>query len=113
MTLYWQTLEDIEVDYIVQLHLISEDGQIISSASGRPINGGSPTRSWKTGDLIEDSHILKVEPGLPPGSYLIDIALIDSATNQRQNIVADDGHWIDNHLLLAPIKVEGESKDEG
>ena len=107
VTLYWQALERIEVDYIVQVQLVSEDGQIVSSADGRPINGDSPTYTWNTGDLIEDSHVLTIEPGTAAGSYLVNIALIDAAVNQPQNIVGDDGHWIDNRLLLAPIKVEG------
>jgi hypothetical protein len=105
VTLYWQALDDIETDYTVQVHLLSEDGQIVSSTIGRPINGDSPTNTWNDGDLIEDAHKLFVKPGTSTGSYLIDIALLETASNRPQNIVADDGHWINNHLILAPIRI--------
>ncbi|GMQ78136.1 MAG: hypothetical protein BMS9Abin02_0634 [Anaerolineae bacterium] len=106
VTLYWQSLDNIETDYIVQVDLLSGDGQIVSSTNSRPKNGDSPTNTWKKGDLIEDIHILTIEPGTPAGSYLVDISLIDAETNRAQNIVADDGHWIDNNLILAPIRID-------
>jgi hypothetical protein len=31
--------------------------------------------------------------------------LVDSMTKEPQNIVAEDGHWIDNHLLLARVQI--------
>jgi hypothetical protein len=108
VTLYWQALDDIETDYIVQVHLLSEDGNIVSSTKSRPINGDSPTNTWRDSDLIADTHKLFVKPGTSTGSYLIDIALLDAVSNRPQNIVADDGHWIDNHLILAPIRIESE-----
>jgi hypothetical protein len=106
VTLYWQALDDIKTDYIVQVHLLSEDGKIVSSTKSRPINGDSPTNTWHDGDLIADTHKLFVKPGTSTGSYLIDIALLEAASNRPQNIVADDGHWINNHLTLAPIRID-------
>jgi hypothetical protein len=53
-----------------------------------------------------------IEEQFPPGIYPIDIALLDTENNQRQNIVGEDGHWIDNHLLLAKVPVNLLIEDE-
>jgi hypothetical protein len=43
---------------------------------------------------------------LPPGSYGIHVTLIDAVTKAPQNIIAEDGHYIDDHLLLSRIRVQ-------
>jgi hypothetical protein len=46
-----------------------------------------------------------VAPLLPAGVYAVEIAVMDPMTNGRLNIVAQDGHWIDNRLLLGQVRV--------
>jgi hypothetical protein len=77
VTLYWQALQDGARDYIVQ-----------------------------QGQAITDTRILVIPPGAPPATYTVEIALLDSASQRRQNIVAPDGHWLADRLLLARIRVE-------
>lgn len=80
-------------------------GSVRATADGRPQQGRSPTNTWRPGQVVSDRHVVPVDASLPPGSYRIHVALIDSVTKEPQNIVAEDGHWIDNHLLLARIRV--------
>ncbi|MFN2189493.1 MAG: hypothetical protein ACK2T3_12080, partial [Candidatus Promineifilaceae bacterium] len=103
--LYWEALTDISDDYIVQVRLLDGDGRIWADADHRPVEEGAPTSSWMRGDIIHDLHVLELPSDTPEGSYIVDIALLNSATGERQNIIAYDGHWIDSHLALAPIKI--------
>jgi hypothetical protein len=103
--LYWEALEDVDSDYIVQMRLLDETGQMWAEADGRPVQGLSYTNSWKAGQIISDTHQLGTNLDLPDGTYIVDIALLNAVTGQRQNIVANDGHWIDSHLVLSPIRI--------
>jgi hypothetical protein len=103
--LYWEALDDIGSDYIVQMRLLDESGQIRTEADDRPARGSSPTNSWISGQIVTDTHQLVAPQDLLDGTYIIDIALLDAVTGQRVNIVANDGHWIDSHLALAPVRI--------
>ncbi len=107
VTLYWQALQDNLPDTIVQVHLMDPQNPAgpLSQADTRPQEGTAPTSAWTAGQQVQDSHLLPVPADLPAGAYEIHVALLDADTGQRQNIVAEDGHWINNHLILAPILV--------
>ncbi|HEX6384959.1 MAG TPA: hypothetical protein VF177_09845, partial [Anaerolineae bacterium] len=109
VTLYWEALRDVTTDYIVQVHLCDELCQpwnVRETAEGRPRGGQLPTSTWTDGQVVQDSHVLSIAKDLPSGSYLIHVALIDAMTKEPQNIIAEDGHWIDNRLLLARVRIE-------
>jgi hypothetical protein len=112
VTLYWEALKDVPTDYIVQVRLLNNEGGILAAADNRPLGGDRPTNSWLKGETFEDTYQLLIEEQFPPGIYPIDIALLDTENNQRQNIVGEDGHWIDNHLLLAKVPVNLHIEDE-
>jgi hypothetical protein len=54
---------------------------------------------------VADNHNLQLDSSLPPGTYGVHVALIDSVTKEPQIIIAEDGHQIDNRLLLAGVKI--------
>ncbi|MCI0398846.1 MAG: phospholipid carrier-dependent glycosyltransferase [Chloroflexi bacterium] len=105
ITLYWEALRDVSADYVVQVSLIDDSGFEWDDGDDRPAGGERPTNTWKAGEIIVDPHQLTVDDDAPPGGYPMEIALLDIATEERQNIIADDGHWLDNRLLLARIRV--------
>ena len=105
LRLYWQALQDALPDYKVQVRLKDETGQIYETAEHRPQNGQAPTNSWQVGEVVVDSQELQIPVSLPPGAYHVQIALINPESRQRQNIVAEDGHWIDETLQLGGLKV--------
>ncbi len=105
VTLYWEALTKPKGDYEVKLRMYDEDGQKIVGRASRPQRGESPTNTWETGQIIKDLHPLKILPGTPPGAYPIIIYLSDIVSGRRLQIVADDGHLINDHLQLAQIRV--------
>ncbi|MEJ2749280.1 MAG: DUF2142 domain-containing protein, partial [Anaerolineae bacterium] len=105
VTLYWEALPALETDYKIRVQLLGEDGQVYGRANTRVESGQYDGADWQPGEVIQDVHHLTVPPDIAAGSYLIYAALIDSVTKEPQNIVAEDGHWINNHLLLARVNV--------
>lgn len=102
VTLYWEALQSRLPDYVAQVRLLDDAGQVVAVADARP---QPPTASWAAGDVVMDSHPVPIGGDLAPATYTVEVALLDAATQERQNIVADDGHWINDHLRLARIRV--------
>jgi 4-amino-4-deoxy-L-arabinose transferase-like glycosyltransferase len=69
VTFYWQAVAPVDKDYTVFVHLVDEAGQIKSQADGPPLEGRSPTSSWKPGEVMKDVHTLALGPEVPPGNY--------------------------------------------
>jgi hypothetical protein len=108
VTLYWEALRDAPPDYIVELSLCElpcpEWMPPLVTAVSPP--QAAPTSSWQDGEVVPDQHSLTVDANLPAGTYGIHVALIDAETKEPQNIVAEDGHYIDDRLLLSDILVQ-------
>ena len=104
ITLYWQALPALSHDYIVAVELLDAAGQVQLAHRSRPAQEGSPTTQWTLNQHVKDQQLIDLN-GLPPGIYSIHVALIDAESQTRQNIVGDDGRWINNYLALANVKV--------
>ncbi|MBP7999776.1 MAG: hypothetical protein KA314_23970 [Chloroflexi bacterium] len=105
VTLYWQALQNNLPQYTVEVLLVDTEGRVHASANSRPQNGEAPTAHWQAQQQIIDTHTLVIPPDLALNSYQIHVSLLDESTGVRQNRVATDGHWISNHLLLAPLLI--------
>ena len=79
LTLYWQTLEPVNEDLVVFIHLLDAAGQVIAQADAPPTNNAYPSSWWAPGEVIADRH------PLPPttGVTAIRFGLYDLATGQR------------------------------
>ena len=102
LSLVWQALQDNPTDYLVRVRLLDEAGRVITAVEEQP--NPSATSQWQAGEIIQDSHTITPPFDLPLGNYRIHVALIDSESKAPQNIVAEDGHWINNHLLLSLVQ---------
>lgn len=103
LTLYWQALRSNPTNVEVEVRLMDEQGQVRAKADSLP---SPPSQSWAAGQLVESSHSILIYDTLPAGTYIIHVALLDVAQQERHNIIADDGHWISNFLELARIRLQ-------
>ncbi len=63
VTLYWWADDALDVDYVVFVHLLDDQGRLIAQHDGPPRDGAYPTGWWLPGDLTPDRHILSpVQP---------------------------------------------------
>ncbi len=106
ITLYWEAQQVMTDDYIVQLRLLDEEGNVVANLEERPQGGGWPTTSWQPGEVITDPHTLLLDPSLAGANYQVQLALEETETEQRLNLVGEDGRWLDNRLYLSRVRIE-------
>ena len=101
VTLTWEALRDGPPAYRIGLRVQDGTGAEVAALTAEP---APPTAAWQAGRRYTTAHALPLD-ALPPGEYAIHVALIDAVSGIAQNIVAEDGRWIDNRLRLANIRI--------
>ncbi|KAA3653958.1 MAG: hypothetical protein DWQ04_34880 [Chloroflexi bacterium] len=101
----WQALQDAPGDYKIQFILRDEMGVQVVSKKGRPQNNEMPTTEWVQGQIVTDSQLMAIPDDLEPGSYQIELRLFNNDTKQGEPLLDEDGHNLNNHLLLASIRI--------
>ncbi|GAB4567617.1 MAG: hypothetical protein Kow0047_19860 [Anaerolineae bacterium] len=83
VTLTWQALRPIDLDYTVFLHVADEADQIVAQRDMQPGDGQSPTNTWAVGDVIEDVHPIPIPPEASAVPHHLNMGLYDWRTGQR------------------------------
>jgi mannosyltransferase len=111
LTLYWRASHKLAADFTVFTHIEDNRGVIIGQRDSQPLDGSLPTSAWQPGDLVRDLYTLQVDPGAPPGSYMLKVGMYELATLQRLVATAPDGHQpMDRAINLAEIELVPGSK---
>lgn len=79
LTLHWQALAPVDVDYTVFVHVMNADGSAAAQHDGMPQAAAYPTRLWVAGEFVADPHPLQ----LPTGSYRAAVGLYAAETGTR------------------------------
>jgi len=99
VTLTWRADGRPARAYTVFVHLIGENGQIITQGDGPPQGGEYPTSFWDAGERIADAHLLTVPPDAPPGQYRLYLGLYVLETGERLPILDANGQIIADHVV--------------
>ena len=83
VTLLWHTLKQATEDYTVFVHLVDQNGHLLSQHDGPPDGGNYVTSRWLAGTTFVDVHPIALPAGLPSGRYILQVGWYDPATNQR------------------------------
>jgi hypothetical protein len=105
VTLYWQSLAEMDQDYTIFVHLVDQAGRIYSQHDGQPAAGFYPTSNWKDGGVIEDVHLIEVPADIPAGSYSIKIGIYLLLTMERLQL--SSGTAQKDHLVLDSVEIIG------
>ena len=83
--LTWTTSAQVQGDYKVFVHMMTDDGRLIAQHDGLPASGLRPVSTWQVGEIITDHHgLFMPKPGLPHGTRLhLLVGLYDAQTGQR------------------------------
>ena len=103
LTLLWQSLQSVEKDYQVFVHLLNDRGEKVLQRDGQPVLWMRPTSTWRPGDEILDRYGLLLPPTLATGRYTLAVGLYDAVTGQRLAVSAGP---TDFAIELGPIEVE-------
>jgi hypothetical protein len=104
VTLYWQALGPLALDYNVFSHLADASGNVIAADDGLPYTQPRRTTRWTPGQVMHEVRSLKVPVGAPAELYGIELGIFDEIEG-RQPIVAPDGHYLSEQLDLVQVRV--------
>lgn len=106
VTLYWQALAKMPLDYSVFVHLVDGQGQLVAQHDGQPWQQVPlPTSSWQPGEKLLDSHTLTLPADLPPGPYQLQVGAYYWETLERLP-VTENGAAVNNYVELGEINLE-------
>ncbi len=87
--LQWQADTPPPADYTVFVHLLAADGARVAQSDAYPTwLTPQPTSQWPPGQPVLDSHALSLPPGLPAGSYTLQVGLYQQQTLERLPLAA-------------------------
>ena len=101
ITLFWEAMARPPTNWSVFVHV--SDDTLRGQSDGYPACGARPTSRWQRGDLIVDSHSVRIDPATPPGQYPLRVGLYDSGSGQR--VPASGADTAGDHATLGAITV--------
>jgi uncharacterized membrane protein len=105
LTLYWQALAEIPLDYTVFVHVLSPDGQLVAQDDNGPWwEVPLPTSTWQPGENLRDRHTLHLPPDLSPGTYQLQIGLYYWQTLERLPVLEGSAP-VNNFVALGSIMI--------
>jgi arabinofuranosyltransferase len=88
LTLYWQALGPVDVDYTVFVHLLGRHDRVIAQRDAPPGLGAQPTSRWASGQVIADPYLLVLpEAAYAPDEAVWEVGLYEAATGRRLHTV--------------------------
>jgi hypothetical protein len=105
VTLYWQALAPMQLDYSVFMHLTSTNGEISVKNDSLPYTSPKRTQRWTVGQVMKEVRALVIPDYVLPGLYAIDMGIFSMDTGDRLPLVTPDGHDISEQMTLVQVRV--------
>ncbi|MEA3342979.1 MAG: DUF1616 domain-containing protein [archaeon] len=80
LTYYWKSLDTVQKDYTIFVHVIGSGGKIVFQHDHRP---PTPTSGWMPGDIISEKYDVFVPSHINDSTYRIRFGLYDASTGNR------------------------------
>jgi hypothetical protein len=109
LTLYWQTLAQMDQDYTVFTHLIDNRFRIWAQHDSQPQDGQYPTSQWIEGEVIVDEHELTLADDIPPGEYQIEVGMYDWASGERLQVSENGQRVPENRVIFETMRLRDNS----
>jgi 4-amino-4-deoxy-L-arabinose transferase-like glycosyltransferase len=103
VTFYWETLADPPADLEFRLSVLDETGKEIIFRQGKP---EPATAEWAAGSVVEDTFLLDLGYTLSSEAYQVRLIVIEAVSQKVQDIVAEDGRLLNDHLMLSRIRMD-------
>jgi len=106
VTLFWQSLAEMDKDYTVFVHLLDENDLVIAQRDTYPGLGTYPTRLWRVGDAFADRYVLPLPPTIfAPCTGRFEVGLYDFADGERLVAMGPDGQLLGDNVRFHQIAV--------
>lgn len=108
LTLTWHALEQLDQPYLVFVHVVDEQGNIVAERNAQPKDGKFPTNSWVRGDWLRDSQQVPLE-GVAPGTYRLYIGLWDEQNDKILDVFDRDGAKLGWRFNIGTVTVNSRT----
>ena len=106
VTLYWEAQQPPDDDYVVFVHLLDADGQLVGNHDGPPMDGRYPTGAWSPGEVVPDVHPIALDPETTAGTYRLQVGMYRWPSLERLPVWDREGvEQRDRVLILQSIEV--------
>ena len=113
VTLWWETRDQMDIDYTTFVHVIGPDGRIVVQEDRLLRSRARPTSLWRVGEMVTDEHKLELPPDAEPGSYVIRTGVYYWETGERLPAWdRQDARLPQDTIELAPVAVYSSSGDD-
>lgn len=99
LALRWRALTDIDTDYKVFVHLIEDEGSVVSQSDALHCDWGCPSSQWKQDEIVIDERTLPLF-GLRVGEYKLAFGLYDGQTGERLLVQDGDGNVVQDAYFI-------------
>lgn len=109
LTLFWQALDNMQVDYTAFTHVrdLEDPSNRLFGQQDKELPGGSST--WQQRQVVEDTYQLILAPDTPPEVYEIEVGVYtQDGTGKlvRLQLITADGRPTDDFLILGKLRVD-------
>jgi len=103
INLIWKATSPERKNYHVRLRLVDAQGEVWWEDTGaHPVSGYYPTGAWAPGEVVTDSHEVKIEPYLRPGTYDLQVGLFTPFRNDGLQTNGEDYLKVAQIAISAP-----------
>ncbi|MBN1812974.1 MAG: glycosyltransferase family 39 protein [Anaerolineae bacterium] len=106
LTLYWQADAPPGANYHVFVHVGEPNAPPVAQADGVPVDWQRPTKTWRAGEVIVDTHAVPLA-GVAPGLYNLIVGMYDPEGGGGRPTTIVNGEIIpDGYVFLREIEVK-------
>ncbi len=106
VTLYWQSLSEMNQDYSTFVHLLDENELIVAQRDMYPGQGLYPTSLWSVGEAIANRYVLRLpETAFAPNQAQLEVGLYDFATGERLLAYGPNGEPLGDNVRFQEIEI--------
>jgi hypothetical protein len=106
VTLYWQSLAEMDQDYSVFVHLLDENELIVAQRDMYPGQGLYPTSLWSVGETVANRYVLVLpEAAFAPSQAQLEVGLYDFATGERLLAYGPNGEPLGDNVRFQEIEI--------
>jgi hypothetical protein len=106
LTLYWESLAEMDRDYTIFVHLVDAAGNQVAQHDAQPWwEAPIPTTTWRPNEKLRDRHTIALPPNLAPGTYHLRVGVYYWQTLERLPVL-QDGSQSGDFVELGPVTLE-------
>ncbi|MBI3536545.1 MAG: hypothetical protein HY070_03125, partial [Chloroflexi bacterium] len=101
----WNSLENLDEDYLVALRVRDAQGNLWGKLDRRPAGYNYPTTRWKKNEKLFGAYTVPLLSGTPAGDYFVEVTIYTAQNQNGLDVLAPNGAPLGKSVRLGPISV--------